>query len=587
MKIIGKENHPKCFYPIFAKPEKMEQFVVSARKYRPSTFDTVVGQDSITGTLKNAIRNHHMAQGFLFCGPRGVGKTTCARILAKTMNCENLTESTEPCNQCESCESFNHGNSLNIYELDAASNNSVDDIRALTEQVRFAPHRGRYKIYIIDEVHMLTLQAFNAFLKTLEEPPPYAIFILATTEKHKIIPTILSRCQIYDFQRITINDIALHLEKVSKGESVEAEPEALHLIARKADGALRDALSIFDQIVSYAGNKLTYQDVVANLNILDSDFYFRISDEIAAKNVAEAILIFHEILEKGFDGHHFITGLATHFRNLLMCQNPKTVSLLEVGKEEKEKYNKQALAFQPAQLFHYLDLSAQCGQSYKGYKNPNLLVEISLMKMCSIPGLSQAPVPEPEKKKDERTPIPTGIKQPQPAIPPPQKTPFLKTDASPVQGLNRSFFSIRGEQPKPPVPKTSDAAPTADSVSVSKTLDEESVNLGIKKLLEDLSAGHLMTLHTNLVNGKWKFLGENKIHFFDLTKSLKDVEKNEIADRLKRILEVNPVVLTFEMKPTIVQSPEPYTNLEKFKILVQKNPALQDMKNIFDLDVNI
>ncbi|HPD54019.1 MAG TPA: DNA polymerase III subunit gamma/tau, partial [Bacteroidia bacterium] len=283
----------------------MERFIVSARKYRPVTFDTVVGQPHITQTLKNAIRNNHLAQAFLFTGPRGVGKTTTARILAKTINCSKLSPELEACNACDSCTAFNEGHSLNIYELDAASNNSVDDIRALVEQVRYAPQMGNYKIYIIDEVHMLSASAFNAFLKTLEEPPSYAVFILATTEKHKIIPTILSRCQIFDFNRISVDDIAGHLKGIAEKEGVTAEEDALHVIAQKADGALRDALSMFDQLVSFAGNNLTYKAVIENLNILDYDYYFRITDDVLAGHTAQVLLAFDEVLANGFDGHHF------------------------------------------------------------------------------------------------------------------------------------------------------------------------------------------------------------------------------------------------------------------------------------------
>src|SRR5436190_1459184 len=286
----------------------MEKFIVSARKYRPQTFDTVVGQQHITTTLKNAIKNNQLAHAFLFCGPRGVGKTTCARILAKTINCENLQPDGEACNECHSCKSFNEGTSLNIHELDAASNNSVDDIRALVEQVRFMPQAGKYKVYIVDEVHMLSSSAFNAFLKTLEEPPPYAIFILATTEKHKIIPTILSRCQIFDFSRIQLDDIVQHLKIVAEKEGVQAEEDALHVIAQKADGAMRDALSMFDQLVSFAGNSLTYKAAIENLNILDYDYYFKITDQIIAGDIANTFLTFNEILNNGFDGHHFING---------------------------------------------------------------------------------------------------------------------------------------------------------------------------------------------------------------------------------------------------------------------------------------
>ena len=320
----------------------MDNFIVSARKYRPATFDTVVGQAHITNTLKNAIKTGHLAQAFLFCGPRGVGKTTCARILAKTINCTNRTENIEACDTCESCKSFNEGASHNVFELDAASNNSVDDIRNLIEQVRYAPQLGKYKIYVIDEVHMLSPSAFNAFLKTLEEPPKHAIFILATTEKHKIIPTILSRCQIFDFNRIQIEDIANHLAFIAKNENITADIDALQIIAQKADGALRDACSIFDQLVSFAGNTITYKAVIENLNILDYDYYFKVTDAILEENISSALLVFNEILNNGFDGHNFIAGMGEHFRNLLVSKDSETIQLLEVGNNIKIKYKDQS-----------------------------------------------------------------------------------------------------------------------------------------------------------------------------------------------------------------------------------------------------
>src|ERR1035437_9102420 len=318
----------------------MDNFIVSARKYRPATFNTVVGQEHITNTLKNAIKTGHLAQAFLFCGPRGVGKTTCARILAKTINCTNRTENTEACDNCESCKSFNEGASHNVFELDAASNNSVDDIRALIEQVRYAPQLGKYKIYVIDEVHMLSSNAFNAFLKTLEEPPKHAIFILATTEKHKIIPTILSRCQIFDFNRIRLEDISNHLAYIAKTEAITADPEALRVIAQKADGGLRDACSMFDQMVSFGGNTLTYKTVIENLHVLDYDYYFKISDALNIQDTSTVLLTFNEIINNGFDGHHFIAGLGEHLRNLLVCKDAATVQLLEVSENIKQKYLK-------------------------------------------------------------------------------------------------------------------------------------------------------------------------------------------------------------------------------------------------------
>lgn len=371
----------------------MSDFVVSARKYRPQTFDTVVGQQSITSTLKNAIKNDHLAQAFLFCGSRGVGKTSTARILAKTINCFNRSENIEACDQCESCESFNSGASLNVYELDAASNNSVEDIRNLIDQVRIAPQLGTHKVYIIDEVHMLSTSAFNAFLKTLEEPPKHAIFILATTEKHKIIPTILSRCQIFDFNRIKVKDIADHLAHIAENEGVAAEPEALHIIAQKADGALRDALSIFDQIVTFSGSNVTYQSVIDNLNILDYDYFFRIVESAQKEDIPAALLLFNDIVDKGFDQHNFIVGLADHYRNLLVCKDVRTAKLLEVGESIQEKYVAQSKELDANAIVRALGVLSRADVEYKASKNQRLLVEMALMQLCSI-GQEQ------EKKKD-------------------------------------------------------------------------------------------------------------------------------------------------------------------------------------------
>lgn len=362
----------------------MENFIVSARKYRPDSFDTVVAQSSITNTLKNAIKNRQLAHAYLFCGPRGIGKTTCARIFAKTINCSNLSDDVEACNECESCKAFNSQRSFNIHELDAASNNSVEDIRQLIDQVRIPPQVGKYSVYIIDEVHMLSSQAFNAFLKTLEEPPKHAIFILATTEKHKIIPTILSRCQIFDFNRIGVSDIAEHLEYVAKQEDVSVENEALNVIAQKADGAMRDALSIFDQVVSFSGKKITYQDVITNLNVLDYDYYFRLVDHFIKNEVADVLLILDEVLNHGFDGHHFINGLSGHLRNLLVCTDSVTIQLLEVGGEIRDKYKIQAGKCKSEFLLGALEISNECDYKYKTSQNKRLLVELALIKMAQL-----------------------------------------------------------------------------------------------------------------------------------------------------------------------------------------------------------
>ncbi|MBN1925719.1 MAG: DNA polymerase III subunit gamma/tau [Prolixibacteraceae bacterium] len=362
----------------------MKEFIVSARKYRPSTFKTVVGQHAITATLKNAIKNNQIAHAYLFCGPRGVGKTTCARIFAKTINCQSITADFEPCNECESCLAFNENRSYNIHELDAASNNSVDDIRTLIDQVRIPPQLGKYSVYIIDEVHMLSSSAFNAFLKTLEEPPKHALFILATTEKHKIIPTILSRCQIFDFNRINNSDISGYLKYVARQEDVEIEETGINVIAHKADGAMRDALSIFDQIVSFSGKKISYQDVIGNLNVLDYEYYFKITDCFLKGDIPELLNLFNEIIEKGFDGHHFITGLSSHFRDLMVCKDPKTIKLLEVGAEIKDKYSVQANACEADFLIKGIDIASECDLSYKASQNKRLLVELTLIKIAQL-----------------------------------------------------------------------------------------------------------------------------------------------------------------------------------------------------------
>jgi DNA polymerase-3 subunit gamma/tau len=362
----------------------MSDFVVSARKYRPQTFDTVVGQRSITSTLKNAIKTDHLAQAFLFCGSRGVGKTTSARILAKTINCFNRTESIEACDVCDSCLSFNTGNSLNVYELDAASNNSVDDIRSLIDQVRIPPQLGNYKVYIIDEVHMLSTAAFNAFLKTLEEPPKHAIFILATTEKHKIIPTILSRCQIFDFSRIRVKDIADHLASIAVKEGITIDSESMHLIAQKADGALRDALSMFDQIVTFTGTTITYKSVLDNLNVLDYDYYFRIVESAEKEDVPAALLLLNDIIDKGFDTHNFLNGLAEHYRNLLVCKDVRVAALLEVGESVEQRYIDQAKPLDSALIIRALGVLSKADVDYKSAKNQRLLVEMALMQLCSI-----------------------------------------------------------------------------------------------------------------------------------------------------------------------------------------------------------
>jgi DNA polymerase-3 subunit gamma/tau len=413
----------------------MENFVVSARKYRPATFRSVVGQQHVTTTLQNAIQSQHLAQAFLFCGPRGVGKTTCARILAKTINCTNLTPEAEACGVCTSCVAFQENASFNVHELDAASNNSVEDIRSLVEQVRYAPQQGRFKIYIIDEVHMLSNAAFNAFLKTLEEPPSYAIFILATTERHKIIPTILSRCQIFDFNRIKVEDIREHLRYVANSEGVAADDDALHLLAQKADGGLRDALSMFDQQVTFAGNNLTYKEVVQNLHILDYDYYFRLVDALLREDLSAALLLLDSVMQQGFDLHNFVVGTAEHLRGLLVCKDPVTVQLLEVSDNIRQQYVRQAQAAPLPFLLSALNLVSQCDREFKQAKNQRLHVELTLMKLAYLngavqfvrdltPGSSQRPSADNGEAKKKTSSLGPG-----PASPPPPAAPALSAPA--------------------------------------------------------------------------------------------------------------------------------------------------------------
>ena len=404
----------------------MENFIVSARKYRPASFDMVIGQDSITNTLKSAIKSNHLAQAYLFCGPRGVGKTTCARIFAKTINCSNIGEDSEACDKCESCLSFNTLRSFNIHELDAASNNKVEDIRSLNEHVRIPPQIGKYSIYIIDEVHMLSSSAFNAFLKTLEEPPSHAIFILATTEKHKIIPTILSRCQIFDFNRIRIDDIVGLLMYVARNEGIIAAEEALHIIGQKADGAMRDALSIFDQIVSLSGKTITYKDVIENLNVLDYEYYFKSIDGALSGDVSAVLITFDEILGKGFDGHNFITGLNSHLRDLLISKDESTLRLLEATPAVKQRYLQQTGKCPVDFLYKALEIGSNCDLTYKSSKNPRLHVELSLIRLCRI--MSDT-ADDSEKKK----PDPKQVKSQEGDLPLPSKSEILRQEAQPAE----------------------------------------------------------------------------------------------------------------------------------------------------------
>jgi DNA polymerase III subunit gamma/tau len=443
----------------------MENFIVSARKYRPVTFNTVVGQGSITGTLKKAIRNNQLAQAFLFCGPRGVGKTTCARILAKTINCLNPTADTEPCNECSACKAFNDSSSFNIHELDAASNNSVDDIRSLVEQVRIPPQMGKYKVYIIDEVHMLSPQAFNAFLKTLEEPPAYAKFILATTEKHKIIPTILSRCQIFDFRRITVDDIASHLSFVAGSEGVTADPEALHIIAHKADGALRDALSVFDQMVNLGDRNISRELVIDNLNVLDYEYYFRVMDFMSNGNIRDTLLLVNEVIEKGFDGQHFITGLGEHLRNLLMGTEPETVRLIETSDAVRGKYIQQSRTIPMRLLADALDIINKCDVTYRNSNNKRLSLEVPLIQICRISGKTAIPETPYVPAQPAETPKPAATAAPAPAAP--AAAPRPQSEAPVVPD------AIQHDSPTPAAVPVTPVAQTMEKTSIPAVAADE------------------------------------------------------------------------------------------------------------------
>ena len=440
----------------------MDSFVVSARKYRPITFDSVVGQKAITSTLQNAIRTNTLAQAFLFCGPRGVGKTTCARIMAKTINCMNPTADMEACDECESCRSFNNSNSFNIYELDAASNNSVDDIRNLVDQVRIPPQVGQYKVYIIDEVHMLSSAAFNAFLKTLEEPPAYAKFILATTEKHKIIPTILSRCQIFDFKRITVDDISKHLQNIAVKEGVVAEEEALNIVAQKADGALRDALSIFDQMVSFSGKNITYKDVINNLNVLDYEYYFRMVDYILNKDNNSILLLLNNVVENGFDIQHFIQGLASHLRNLLLGRDEKLVELMEVSRQLKVRYVEQSQRCSQYFLLKTLDLANQCDLNFRNSNNKRLHLEICLMKMCYVEGQQSAVSGQRSAVSGQQVQAPS---QPQPQV-----------QQSAVSSQQSAVSRQQVQAPSQPQPQVQQTAVSSQQSAVSRQQSAVSVN---------------------------------------------------------------------------------------------------------------
>ncbi|WP_069660699.1 DNA polymerase III subunit gamma/tau [Arcticibacter eurypsychrophilus] len=613
----------------------MDNFLVSARKYRPTTFESVVGQLHITNTLKNAIKNNQLAQAFLFCGPRGVGKTTCARILAKTINCENLSAETEACGVCPSCRAFLNGNSFNVHELDAASNNSVDDIRSLTEQVRIPPQAGRYKIYIIDEVHMLSQAAFNAFLKTLEEPPPYAIFILATTEKHKILPTILSRCQIFDFNRIKVDDMAHHLAGIAKKENVTYDADGLHVIAQKADGGLRDALSMFDQIVSFSNRNITYKAVIDNLNILDYDYYFKVTDHLLNEDIASTLLVFDEILVNGFDGNNFITGLASHFRNLLVGRDTATLKLLEVSEGIRNRYMEQCKKTSASFLLSGLNIANQCDLNYRNSKNQRLQVEISLIKICHITSalnLANAAPEEVVKKKPNPVignsaviPVQVPVKQPNPVVQtPPIPTnsalqtpsvptiPTIQLPAAAVQVQNdsapTSFQAALPVKPKILIKKmvnTGSLIPNLNDLATSMVAEEdnapkyvsgdmkehfssEDLLIAWNKYAQDILKENKMSIYT-LMHANEPVLKDNfqveVIVDNRIQENLLVHEKVDLLNRLRVELQnfdIDLIVRYIEKN----EKKQLYTSHDKYQHLVAKNPQLDDLRKRFNLDLS-
>ncbi|RNC66365.1 DNA polymerase III subunit gamma/tau [Proteiniphilum sp. X52] len=610
----------------------MDTFVVSARKYRPSTFKSVVGQEALTTTLKNAIAGNKLAHAYLFSGPRGVGKTTCARIFAKTINCLNPAVDHEACNQCESCVAFNEQRSYNIHELDAASNNGVDDIRSLIDQVRVPPQIGRYKVYIIDEVHMLSQAAFNSFLKTLEEPPAHAIFILATTEKQKIIPTILSRCQVYDFNRITIADTVAHLQYVAGQEGVKTEAEALNIIAQKADGGMRDALSIFDQTVSYTGGNITYQAVIENLNVLDYEYYFRLSDAILDGNVVDCLLILNDILNRGFEGQYIISGISNHFRDLLVCRDPLTAQLFQVGASIRERYIAMAQRCSNQFLYQAIEISNECDLNYRLSKNKRLLLELTLIRLCQLSTPDGASALKTEKKRTiepitpKEKPTPTDTRQERAPekekISDREDTSQKKTNSAKEDDSRKK--DVSGTEPDVQKPAASSIRKPAEAAATLKKRTVSLAGMGVslssisnKKEEETSSSATDMQQHNGnnlfteneLINA-WKEyannLDEEKLlkntmtlyHPRMLSDTLFEVEVNTELNKqyltdhsiallsfLREKLNNGDITMTIRISE-VNAIKKPLTSREIFDEMVQQNPSLQKLSDEFGLELS-
>lgn len=606
----------------------MDNFIVSARKYRPATFDTVVGQKALIVTLKNAILTGKLAHAYLFCGPRGVGKTTCARIFAKSINCEHLTPEGEACNECESCLAFNEQRSYNIHELDAASNNSVDDIRELIDQVRIPPQIGRYKVFIIDEVHMLSTAAFNAFLKTLEEPPRHAIFILATTERHKVLPTILSRCQIYDFTRIELSDIVEHLANVAAKEGVSTEESALHIIAQKADGGMRDALSLFDQMVSYTQGNVTYQGVIGSLNILDYDYYFRFTDLFLEHKISETMLLFDEVLRRGFDGGNFITNLTAHLRDLLVSREPATLPLLEVSADVRDRYREQAQKCPERMLIHAIKLCNDCDLNYRVSKNKRLLVELTLIQLAQLTGdpdeIGSGRSPKRLKplfqkaiatatanqSNNSRQSSPTAASNTQPAAQNQLRTPQAGASISgnPLTQLGSNSgqppimrrpqgFSIRGGGQHTSSAQTSvgqtptPTAPTNNVQTVQTVIEDlpvtiEGLRICWKQFAEALPkeesamAGRLANIRPELNNDTtFSVVIDNKIVGQELQRI-----KPRIESFLRRQMQNQKLCMQIIVEET-QQTHRILSRVEQYQALEQRNPILRKLKEELELDL--
>lgn len=581
----------------------MDNYLVSARKYRPDTFQSVVGQSALTTTLKNAIKNNQLAHAYLFCGPRGVGKTTCARIFAKTINCMNPAPEGDACNECESCKSFNEQRSLNIFELDAASNNSVDGIRILVDQVRIPPQLGKYKVYIIDEVHMLSPSAFNAFLKTLEEPPRHAIFILATTEKHKIIPTILSRCQIYDFNRISVSGIVSQLKHVAKSEHIEAEDEALNVIAVKSDGGMRDALSIFDQVASYSNGKVTYQNTIDNLNVLDYDYYFRLTTALLNGDISNALLILNDILNHGFDGQHFISGLSAHFRDLLVCKDPSTLVLLEVGASIRNQYQAQSAECPLEFLYAGLRICNDCDLAYKESKNKRLLVELALIRTSQLTDSKKKIL---ELIQDDKfapllplTTITEGLKETVNASSYTEEIPLqtslpvgaVESKNEPSRSIGKLFGynsirSIRSSTKVNSIEKETPGSITEIKPELNQKFDKNDLfrtwNEYAKQITKDIHLANAMrACKTELLDDySFEVMVSNQV----LQKKMEEI-RGRIESFMRDSLKNSHITMRIKLIES-VENLRPFTARERLDAMVKKNPNLLLFYRTFGLDLN-